>query len=185
MSADAPGANEDYSTRSRPRRGSGARRSLALPGVTALRGALAVTGLAGVVLLVVSTFLTVVEIRVLTTTAVAGGVDTEVTGSDLHGVGLVVVALLALGLLAAALRGSRAATIGLVVAGVAALGLIAGLDVPELNETGQVSKFYEDARAGAASGFYVETLGGVLVLLAGGGLLLLGGTGAPRAAQPQ
>ena len=39
---------------------------------------------------------------------------------------------------------------------------------------------YEDGRRAAADGFYLETLGGALLLVAGGGLLLLTGAGAGR-----
>lgn len=173
MTADTSGATQDYSTRPRAAR---ARREPSAgvgPGVVALRAALALAGLAGVVLLVVSTFTTVVQIRVLTTSALVTQ-DTEVSGSDLHGIALVLVALFALVMLAGALRGARPAQLALAATGVVALGLIVGLDVPELDNTGQVAEFYEDVSAGAASGFYLETLGAVLVLLSGGLLFVLG-----------
>jgi hypothetical protein len=175
MTADAPGATQDYSTRPErtpsPREGvpraPGARR--------AGRTAIALAGLAGVVLLVVSTWATVVEIRVLTTSDLTG-VDSSISGGDLHGVALVLVAAFALVMLVGALRGARPAMVALAVSGLVAVGLIVGLDVPELHDTGQVAEFYEDPSAGASTGFYEESLGGVLLLAAGGGLLLLGGT---------
>ena len=53
-----------------------------------------------------------------------------------------------------------------------ALVLIAVIgDVPDLNETGFIGEVYEDAAAGPKLGFYLETLGAVL-LLAAGGLML-------------
>jgi hypothetical protein len=52
-------------------------------------------------MLVVSTWTTVVEIRVLTTSDLTGQ-DTSITGGDLHGIALVLVALFALVMLAGA-----------------------------------------------------------------------------------
>ncbi len=133
---------------------------------------------AGAVLLVVSTFTAVARIRVLTTSELTD-VDTSISGSDLHGVALLLVALFAGLMLVGALRGARPAMVALAAAGLLALGLIVGLDVPELDNTGQVSRFYEDATAGAATGFYLETLGAILLLVAGGAMLTL----TPRAAR--
>jgi hypothetical protein len=152
MDADASGATQDYSS--------------ALRVLTAL---LAVTG---AFLLVLSTFTTVVEIRVLTTSDLEGQ-DTQIFGGDLHGIALVVVALAAVVVLTGALRGVRPAMIALAATGLLALGLVVGLDVPELDNAGRVGRLYEDVSAGASTGFSYEVVGGVLLLLAGGGLLAL------------
>lgn len=178
MTADASGATHDYSSRPRGARGPESPSQRAVRSALALRAILGVAGLTGAVLLVVSTFTPVVEIMVLTTSDIAGQ-DTSITGGDLHGVALVLVALFGLVMLAGALRGARPAMAALAATGLLALGLIVGLDVPELDNTGQLARLYEDVSAGAGPGFFLETAGAVLLLLAGGGLLLTAGDGAP------
>jgi hypothetical protein len=168
MTADAPGATQNYSTR--PGGSRDAQRPVA--GARGARTALGLLGLAGTALLVVSTFTTVVQIQVLTTTQIAGQ-DTAISGNDLHGIALLPVAGFGLLMLYGAVRGARPAMAAVAATGLLALGLVIGLDVPELNDTGQVARFYEDVSAGASTGFYCETLGAVLLLLAGGLMLLL------------
>lgn len=180
MTADTSGATPDYSTGQSPARGRRGPSPRALPGLVALRGLCAVAGVAGAVLLIASTWATVVQIRVLTTSSLAGQ-DTALSGNDLHGIVMVPVALFALVMLAGALRGARPAMVALAATGLLALGLVIGLDVPELHNTGQIARFYEDVSAGSSTGFYLETLGAVLLLVAGGALLLLGlGSGRGR-----
>lgn len=180
MDADPTGATHDYS------RGPAATRALrtasepASRTLFAVRGVLALVGVAGAFLLILATFTTVAEIRVLTTSDLAGQ-DTQISGGDLHGIALVLVAAFALLMLAGALRGARPAMVALAATGVLALGLVAVLDVPELDDTGQVALSYENVSAGASTGFYYETLGAVLVLLAGVGLLVLRGPRRPAA----
>ena len=82
-------------------------------------------------------------------------------------------------MIAGALRGARPA-----MAALAALGLVALLialvgDVPDLNETGFIGEVYEDAAAGPKAGFYLETLGAVLLLVSGGLMLALPAASAP------
>ncbi len=173
MTADTSGTTQDYSTRPRAARSPEDGPGAAGRGLVALRLALALAGLAGAVLLVASTWATVVQIKVLTTSDLVAQ-DTEVSGSDLHGVALVVVALFALPMLVGALRGARPAQLALAATGVLALALVVFLDVPELDNTGQVAQFYEDVSAGASTGFFLETLGGILLLLSGGLLWVLG-----------
>lgn len=145
-----------------------------------LRLALALAAVAGAVLLVVSTFLAVIQIRVLTTGDIAADIDTEITGGERHSVALVVVGVFALLMLAGALRaGARAAMTGLLVAGLLALGIAVLSDARHIHDTGQVGQLYEQASADAGPGFFLETLGGALLVVAGGGMLLLGiGTSA-------
>jgi hypothetical protein len=52
-------------------------------------------------------------------------------------------------------------------------------DVPDLNETGFIGQVYEDAAAGPKAGFYLETLGAILLLASGGLMLALPAAGAP------
>jgi hypothetical protein len=162
-----------------------------LPALTALRSGLALTGLAGVVCLLVATFTTVIQIKVGTTTTVAGATLSH-TGWDRHGPALVLLALLGAGLLAVALRGSRAAMAGLAAAGVAAVVIALAWDRPHIHDTGAVGELYDAATAGPAAGYYLETLGGALLLLSGGALLLLLGragaettTAAPKSGRRQ
>jgi hypothetical protein len=148
-----------------------------LPALTALRSGLALAGLAGVVCLLVATFTTVIQIRVGTTTTVAGATLSH-TGWDRHGPALVLLALLGAGLLAVALRGSRAAMAGVAAAGLAAVVIAMAWDRPHIHDTGGVGELYDAATAGPAAGYYLETLGGALLLLSGGALLVLGRGGA-------
>ncbi len=173
MTADAPGATPDYSNRSAVVPGAQRSPADARRGLVILRAVLGAVALLGALLLVVSTFSTVVQIKVLTATEVDGK-DLTVSGADLHSVALIVVALFAVLMLVGAIRGARPAMTALAASGLLALGLIVGLDVPELDSTGQLSRFYEDVSAGAARGFYLETLGAVLLLVSGGLMLILG-----------
>jgi hypothetical protein len=146
----------------------------ALPTVLALRAALAVAGLAGALLLVAATFTTIIKVAVETTIR---GVDFDAaqSGWDRHGPALIVLALLALWLLAVALRGTRVAITGLVLTGIVALAIAVQWDRSHVHDTGSVGEVYAEATAQPGTGYYLETLGGALLLLSGGGLLVFGG----------
>jgi hypothetical protein len=146
-----------------------------IPTVLSLRLVLAVTGLAGAVLLMVASFTSVIEITVGTTSRVLDA-DTAQSGWDRHGPALVLLALLALWLLAASLRGARVAMTGLVVVGVAALAIAWLSDRPHVHDAGSVGDVYAEATADPGPGYYMETLGGALVLFSGAALLVLGRT---------
>lgn len=60
----------------------------------------------------------------------------------------------------------------LAICGLATLAIATLNDVPDLDDTGQVGERYANASAAPGPGYYLETLGGALVLLAGGSLLL-------------
>jgi hypothetical protein len=139
----------------------------------AVRAGLAAAALTGVICLLLATFTTVIEIKVGTTTRLPGR-DTHLSGWDRHGPALLIVAVFAAAMVAGALRGARPAAIALAVLGLVAVLIAVVGDVPDLNETGFIGEVYEDAAAGPSAGFYLETLGGVL-LLAGGGLLAAAG----------
>jgi hypothetical protein len=147
--------------------------SPATTSVRPLRIGLCAVASAGVVCLVLATFTTVIEIKVGTTTRLPGR-DTHLSGWDRHGPALLIVAAFGAAMVAGALRGARPAAIALAVLGLVALGIALIGDVPDLNETGFIGEVYEDAAAGPSAGFYLETLGGAL-LLAGGALLALAG----------
>jgi hypothetical protein len=146
----------------------------ARPATGAVRAGLIGAAVAGALCLTAATFATVIEIRVGATTRLAGQ-DTLLSGWDRHGPALLLLGAFALVLVVVALRGSRAAWLALAVVGLVAV-LIALLgDVPDLHATGFIGEVYDDAAAGPGIGFYLETLGGVLLLVAGGLMFALGG----------
>jgi hypothetical protein len=151
------------------------------PGHFALRAALAATALAGAVLLVIATVSTIIQITVGTTSRLAN-IDTELSGADRHGPALVLLAGFAVVMIAGALRDARPAMAALVVCGIAALLISLIGDLPHVNDTGQVGVLYADARAGPAFGYYAETLGGILLVIAGGVMLLASTGGTVREA---
>ena len=155
----------------------------AWPTLFALRSALALVALSGAFLLLLATFGTIIQIKVGTSTAAAGA-DTSHTGWDRHGPALILLALFALWLLALALRGARAAMASLAAAGVAALAIALIWDRPHVHDTGSVGDVYAEAHADPAAGYYLETLGGALLLLAGGTLLVLGPAPSPERERP-
>jgi hypothetical protein len=140
------------------------------PSTNGLHLGLAAIASAGAICLLLATFATIIEIKVGTTTKVPDH-DTHLSGWDRHGPALVLIAVFALLMVAGALRGARPAMIALVVLGLVALLIAVVGDVPDLNKTGFIGEVYEDAAAGPKAGFYLETLGAVL-LLVGGGLML-------------
>jgi hypothetical protein len=152
----------------------------ALPGLLPLRGALAATGLAGAVLLALATVTAVIRITVGTSARTSA--DVADSGWDRHGPALLVLALLALWLLAGALRGFTVAKAGLAVVGATALGIATVADRPHVHDPGAAGDVYAEATAGPGTGYYLETLGGALLLVSGGALLVLGEGGAVRAA---
>jgi hypothetical protein len=145
-----------------------------------LRLGLAAAASIGVVCLVLATFATVIEIKVGTTTRVPDH-DTHLSGWDRHGPALLVIALFAAAMIVGALRGARPAMVALAVLGLAALLIAVVGDVPDLHATGFIGEVYEDAAAGPKAGFYLETLGAVLLLASGVLLFVMAGVGAATA----
>ncbi len=143
--------------------------------VEVLRGVLGLAGLAGCALLVLATFSTLIEIRVLTTTDLAAPIDTAQSGWERHGPALLVLAALGLFMLAGALRGARPAMLALAVTGVASLAIALVWDLPALDDTRGAEELYEGVSAGPEAGYYLETAGGALLVLSGGGLFLIAG----------
>jgi hypothetical protein len=167
VSATSRDAGPDYS------RGFLASRAVFLR-PTALRALFALAGLAGVVLLVVATFSTVIAVKVVTVQ------KASYSGYDRHGLALVLIAVYALVMLGGGLRGARPAMLAVAIGGIAVLLIAIVGDLPDVHKTGEVGQLYEGARATPHAGYYLETLGGALLLLAGGGLLLLAGRGPGR-----
>jgi hypothetical protein len=150
--------------------------------VRALRIGAVLLALAGVALLVVTTFATVKEIRVGSATdpLLAGGAA-ALSGWDRHGPALLVLAVLAVPLAGGALRAARAAALALAVTGLATLLIALVADLPGLHDPGPVALAYADSAAGAGAGWYTETAGAVALLVAGVVLTLLAGAPQQRA----
>ncbi|MBI5106979.1 MAG: hypothetical protein HZB46_18690 [Solirubrobacterales bacterium] len=144
----------------------------AIPGAAIGRSGLVAIGAIGAVLLVAATFSTIIEITVGTTSRLADE-QTVFSGWDRHGPALLLLAAWAGVMLVGAWRGSRPAMAAVAAAGVAALLIAFVWDAPDLDDVGEVGVLYADASAGAGTGYYLETLGGALLLASGGGLLLL------------
>jgi hypothetical protein len=151
-----------------------------LPRANALRFALLLAAAVGVICLLLATFATVIEIKVGTTTKVPDH-DTHLSGWDRHGPALLIIALFAAAMVVGAWRGARPAMAALAVLGLVALLIAIVGDVPDLDETGFIGQVYEDAAARAKAGFYLETLGGVLLLVSGVLMLALPAPGAATA----
>jgi hypothetical protein len=170
------------STTPREAKGHDSRKNLGLPAsisaVRAVRIVLAAAALGGVLCLLVATFSTVIEITVGTTSKVAA-FDTHLSGYDRHSVALILIALFALVMAAGGLRGARPAMAAVAAAGIAALLIALIGDLPDVHKTGQIGQLYENARADPRLGYYLETLGGALLLLAGGGMLISSPAGQP------
>lgn len=103
------------------------------------------------------------------------------SGLDRHGLALLLLAVACAGLGVLAWQGMRIAATGLLLVGLAVILVMVFGDLPDLHTTGRLPGVTQDATTDPGAGFYLESLGGVLALLAGGGFLLTGG-GVPLAA---
>jgi hypothetical protein len=162
VSATHPEATVDYSSNHR-----GSRTVAVLFGLA----------LAGAILCVVATFSAVIRIEVLTVEQAA------YSGFDRHSVALLVIAAFSLPMAWGALRGARPAMGALAACGLAVLLIALIGDLPHLDDAGvwPQSGAFEDARARAGAGWYLETLAGVLLLASGGLWLLTAGRERARA----
>jgi type IV secretory pathway VirB10-like protein len=100
---------------------------------------------------------------------VGGGVC-RTTGHESHGFALLILSPVALVMAWGAVVGrSRAAAIALACLGVVVLVLIAlAIDYPKLDDKRGLDTFYNDVSAHTGTGYKLELVGGVLLLLAGG-----------------
>jgi len=148
MSREAPGATEDYSSRT------GAIRPASI-GVLGL-------ALVGAALLVAALLSTVVKV------SVGGVVRFSQHGHDRHGWALLLLAIAAVVIgVVAARRRTPAAAIALVALGVVVLAIALASDLPDSRSTGVYGVRYENARASAGAGLMLELLGGAALVLAG------------------
>lgn len=154
-------ATRDYS------KGPGADRA----GATALRAVLAGVAMVGAVVLFAAEFTTLAEVVV----GSLGSVQRRVQGGDNHDHALLVLALATVAAAYGALRGGRPFALALVALGAAALLVALAVDLPDTRGSGGLPEavVFEDARARAGTGLYLEIAGAVLVLLAGAALAVL------------
>jgi hypothetical protein len=142
----------------------------------------ALIALLGAALIVVSQFTALYHLHSANSSA---AIKTVETGGN-HAWAPIPLALVAAALAYAVYRhGNRPALVGLVVLGIATL-LIALLgDLSDAHSSGLIGSSaggYVEATSSPSAGLYMETLGAVLLLLAGGiGLLMLGPSRAPEA----
>ena len=144
-----------------------------LAGSGALQRWLLVLGGAGGIALIVSDFLTLYHVDVVTAKcsdlAEPKLADACLTsGGEHHGYALVVLGVIVLVMTwGAAIGGSRPAGIALLVLGAAALVILLAVDVPDVHKTGIVGTRFEDAEANPGGGFWLEAVGAGLTVLAG------------------
>lgn len=150
----------------------------------ALRAGVLGGAVVGAVLLIVSEFLTLYTVA---TTAGGRHITSVSTGSH-DAFALVPIALVAVALAYGAVsRGSRPALLALAALGVATLLIALIGDLPDAQATGVVGSsatHFQSAGAKPDAGLYIETLGAILLLIAGGCGLLLGAPGRPRERRP-
>jgi len=144
-------------------------------------GLLVLAGL-GALLLLVAEFSTLYEVRAITA-VVPGG--TTRSGSN-HGYALLIVALVAPAMAWGAVAGgSRPAAVALTILGGLALFVVLAIDLPDVGDEGLLAESYEAAKASPQEGFFLESLGAVVLLLSGVGTLVLrpAGAAAPEGAE--
>lgn len=152
------------------------------------RRAMLALGLAGALLLIAAELTTVVRVEV------GGAVVQRLSGGDRHSYALALLGVLAAVLAAGVARtASRPAMLAIAGAGLIAAAIVLIGDLSAVHSSGAFGSQYIDGRASAGPGFYLETLGAALTVMAGGGLLLLSDSyqaserrpdPAPRTASP-
>jgi multisubunit Na+/H+ antiporter MnhB subunit len=169
VSATTPGAASEYSRGSRASQGG-------VPVPPGLRAALWLAAIGGPILLVVADFTTLLQAR---------GQDyvRAVSGHANHSYAMVAIGLLALAIaLFAVPRRTPAGLPALVALGLAAAVVALAFDLPEATGTKVLStaQGLREVSLTPRVGFYLETLGAALLLVAGVGGLLLAAPALPR-----
>jgi hypothetical protein len=144
-------------------------------GVSPVGAAVTALGAIGGVLMIISSFLTVVSIDVANgACAVIYDSDPKLadgcvrTGFERHSVAIPLLGLLVLVMAVGAGRGrSRPAAGALVAIGAVVLAIALFSDLPVTSETGAIGRNFEGATAAAGSGLYVEIAAGVAAIGAG------------------
>jgi hypothetical protein len=130
-------------------------------------------GLTGAGLMIVSEFVTLRSVTVLTASCsdladpkLRGSCVTQ--GGEEHYYALVLMGVVAvLMTIGAAVGGSRPAGFALVAIGAAVLAIAFVTDVPDIHKTGVLGDQFDSARAKPGPGLYLEIAAGALVLAAG------------------
>ncbi len=138
--------------------------------------------LVGVLLLGVAEFLPLLEVRLGSSGAL---LKTISTGTN-NNYSLLLIAIAAIPFALTVLRArSRGALVALAILGLVAAAIAFLGDLPDAHSTGIYGKNFEDAAASAQAGFYLESLGAILLILAAAlGLLLSAPTGGGRQNAP-
>jgi hypothetical protein len=145
-------------------------RFAALAASVATRYAALVPLVAGALLLILSEFLTVREIRIVTVVP-SGGTE---TGGALHGYALGIIGLAILPMsFGAVVRGARPAAVALLVLALVACAIVLFVDRPALDDTGLFGRNYELAEARPTTGFYLASTGAALALVGAVAALVL------------
>jgi hypothetical protein len=127
----------------------------------------------GGVLLIVSDFLTLYHVDVVTAScsdlASPNLRDAcSTTGGGHHGYALLILGVIALVMAyGAAVGASRPAGIALLAIGVAALAIALLVDRPDIHKTGIVGAQFSNAEANPGTGYWLELAGAALVIVAG------------------
>ncbi len=185
MSASRPEADIEYSRAPRASRGrpDAARKGQTQPANRPAVPLVAVVWV-GAALLAAAEFAPL--LRVHSGAYRAGVIETIQTGSH-HSYALLPVALLAVAMAAVArATGNRLALASIGLVGLVALGIALLGDLPDAHAAGLLRQggTYVEATSSVALGFYLETLGGVVLVLAAGSALLLSATGRPPIRRP-
>jgi hypothetical protein len=179
MNASQPEAETEYSSQQRGSEGSGgARRGRRRrPGQAPGRPTFIPRGLAcaGAAMLAAAEFCPLLDVRAI---AAHPRLVHVVHGGPHHGWALLVIAAVAALLsMVAGSTGSRPSAAMIAVLGAGALAITLGVDLPDAHATGLVTTSAGapvEAQAHAAFGLYLETLGAVVLLLAGIAAAVLG-----------
>ena len=148
-----------------------------------LGAALAGAAFLGAILLIVGDFSTLIQIKVLTVS------KDSISGGSHHSYALLILGIFALPMAYGATRGgSRPAMAALAAIGLVALVIMLVVDLPDIHKTGVIGQRFTDASASPKSGFFLETLGAFLLLIAGSAGLFLSSPGRrptrPRRERP-
>ena len=133
-----------------------------------LGAALAGAAFGGAILLILADLSTLIEIKVLTVS------KESISGGSHHSYALLILGIFALPMAYGASRGgSRPAMAALAAVGLVALVIMLAVDLPDIHKTGVIGQRFTDASASPKTGFYLETLGAFLLLIAGSAGLFL------------
>jgi hypothetical protein len=170
MNVSEPEADTEYS---RAPEASDGRERPSAGGLRGTRGAVFAGALVAAAMLLVAEFLPLFEVR----TSARNSVVTTVQSGSHHSYALIPIALLAAGLALAWRRSpTRLAAVALAVLGVVTLVIALARDLPDAQSNGieRPGGTYVTAAASPRAGLYLETAGGVILLIAGAGGVLLG-----------